>query len=84
MNPPAHRGVDGQCGGMWTRATGTPLMIIERILQKLIMRVHWGEAQGAGNGQAEESGHLIVDHSSAHGVELIHGQTSSRAEQVTR
>jgi hypothetical protein len=59
---------------MWTRTTGTLLMIIERILQKLIMRVHWSEAQGSGNGQTEESGHLIVDHSPAHRIELIRGQ----------
>lgn len=31
------QGVDGQCSGMWARATGTLLMIIERILQKLII-----------------------------------------------
>ena len=49
-------------------------MIIERILQKLITRVRWGEAQGSGHGEAEERGHLVVDHSPTNRVELIHGQ----------
>jgi hypothetical protein len=68
------QGVDSQRGGMWTRPSGALLMIIEDILQTLIMRIHGGQAQGSGNGQAEESRHLVVDHSSAHRVELIHGQ----------
>ena len=68
------QGVDSQRGGMWTRSAGAPLMIIERILQKLIMLICWCEAQGSGNGEAEESGHLVVDHSPAYRVELIHGQ----------
>jgi hypothetical protein len=38
------QGVDSQCGGIWTRSAGAPLMIIEGILQALIMRVRWSEA----------------------------------------
>lgn len=68
------QGVDSQCGGMWTRSAGAPLMIIEGILQALIMRVHWSEAQGSGHGEAEQGGYLVVDHSPAHRVELFHGQ----------
>jgi hypothetical protein len=68
------QGFDRQRGGMWTRSSGAPLMIIEGILHALITLVHWGEAQGSGNGQAEESGHLIVDHRPADRVELIPGQ----------
>lgn len=68
------QGVDCQRGGMWTRSAGAPLMIIERMQQKLIMLICWCEAQGSGNGKAEESGHLVVDHSLAYRVELIHGQ----------
>jgi hypothetical protein len=49
-------------------------MIIERILQTLIMRIRWGEAQGSGNGEAEERGQLVVDHGPAYSVELINGQ----------
>jgi hypothetical protein len=68
------QGVDNQCGGSWTSPAGTPLMIIERILQTLIMRIRWGEAQGSGNGEAEERGQLVVDHGPAYSVELINGQ----------
>jgi hypothetical protein len=45
-------------------------MIIERIEQKLIMRVHRTNSLSAGDAEAEESWHLVVDHSSAHGVEM--------------
>ena len=68
------QGVDRQRGGVWTRSSGASLMIIERTPQGLIPLVHWGEAQGSGNGEAEECGNLIVDHSPTHSVELVNGQ----------
>ena len=49
-------------------------MIIERILHTLITRVRRCEAQSSGNGEAEERGHLVVDHSPTYSVELINGQ----------
>jgi hypothetical protein len=66
--------VDDQCAGIWTGSAGAPLMIIEGILQALIMRLRWSEAQGSGNGEAEKSGYLVVDHSPAYRVELVHSQ----------
>jgi hypothetical protein len=68
------QGVDSQCGGMWTSPLGPPLMIIECLEQTLITRVHWGETQGSGDGKAEKSGHLIVDHCSTHCVDLSRRQ----------
>ena len=38
------------------------------------MRVNWTDALGPSNAEAEESGHLVVDHGFAHGVELSHRQ----------
>jgi hypothetical protein len=45
-------------------------MIIERIEQKLIMRVHRTHTLSAGDAEAEESWHLVVDQSAAYGVEV--------------
>jgi hypothetical protein len=45
-------------------------MIIECIEQMLIMPIHWTDALGPRNAEAEESGHLVVDHCFAHGGEL--------------
>ena len=61
-------------GRIRTGPAGTPLMIIERIQQQLIMRVRWGQAEGPGNAEAEESGHMIVDHGSAHCIDLSRRQ----------
>ena len=55
-----HKASTRQCDGVWTSPAGTPLMIIERIQQKLIMRVHWIDVNSAGDAEAEESGHLVV------------------------
>ena len=60
------QGVDSQCGGVWTSPASAPLMIIEGLEQTLITRVHWGKTQGSGDGKAEKSGHLIVDHRLTH------------------
>ncbi len=49
-------------------------MIIERIEQTLIMRVHRIDALGAGDAEAEKSGHLVVDHRSTYRVEVTGGQ----------
>jgi hypothetical protein len=46
-------------------------MIIERSEQKLITRVHRTNALSAGDAEAKQRRHLVVDHSSAHGVEVI-------------
>jgi hypothetical protein len=45
-------------------------MIIECIEQTLIMGVHRTDALGPGNAEAEEGGHLVVDHGFAYRVEL--------------
>jgi hypothetical protein len=45
-------------------------MIIERIQQTLIIRVHRTNTLGTGDAEAEESWHLVVDHGSAHSVEV--------------
>jgi hypothetical protein len=45
-------------------------MIIERIEQTLIMRVHRTNALAAGDAEAEKSRHLVVDHSSAYSAEV--------------
>jgi hypothetical protein len=74
QEPARAQGVDSQCGGIWTRSAGAPLMIIEGILQALIMSVGWSETQGSGNGEAEESGYLVVDHRQAYRLELVRGQ----------
>jgi len=46
-------------------------MIIERSEQKLITRVHRTDALSAGDAEAEKRRHLVADHSSAHGAEVI-------------
>ncbi|HET9777954.1 MAG TPA: hypothetical protein VFP81_01585 [Propionibacteriaceae bacterium] len=56
--------------GVRTSPAGAPLMIIERIEQTLIMGVHRANALAARDAEAEESRHLVVDHSSAHGIEV--------------
>jgi hypothetical protein len=49
-------------------------MIIECIEQTLIMRVHRTDTLGSSNAETEQSGHLVVDHGFAHGVELSRRQ----------
>ncbi len=49
-------------------------MIIERIQQPLIMRVHRTDAQGSRDAETEESGHLIFDQRLAYSFELTHRQ----------
>jgi hypothetical protein len=49
-------------------------MIIERIEQTLIMRVHRTNALGAGDAEAEKSRHMVVDHRSTYSVEVTGGQ----------
>jgi hypothetical protein len=71
---PVAQSVNGQCDGVWTSAAGAPLMIIERIEQTLIMRVHRTHALAAGDAEAEKSRHLVVDHGSAYGVEVTSRQ----------
>jgi hypothetical protein len=46
-------------------------MIIERSEQELITRVNRADALSAGDAEAKKRRHLVVDHSSAHGVEVI-------------
>jgi hypothetical protein len=55
--------VNGQCDGLWT-SPGASLMIIERIQQSLIMRVHWTDAQYPRDAETEVSGHLIFNQGS--------------------
>ncbi len=64
------QGVNGQCDGVWTSPTGATLMIIERVQQTLIIRVNRTNALCAGDAEAEEGWHLVVDHGSAHSVEV--------------
>jgi len=45
-------------------------MIIERIQQQLITRVRRGQAELPGDAEAEQHGHLIVDHGTAHCIDL--------------
>ena len=66
--------VNGQCDRLWTRLTGAPLMIIERIQQSLIMRVQRTDAQGPRDAETEESRHLILDQRLAYSIELTHRQ----------
>jgi hypothetical protein len=49
-------------------------MIIEGIQQSLIMRIHRTDAQGSGDAETEESGHLIFDQRLAYSIELTHRQ----------
>ncbi len=49
-------------------------MIIERIQQSLIMRVHWTDAQYPRDAETEVSGHLIFDQGLAYSVELTRRQ----------
>jgi hypothetical protein len=45
-------------------------MIIERVQQTLIIRVQRTNTLGTGDAEAEEGWHLVVDHGSAHSVEV--------------
>ena len=48
-------------------------MIIERVQQKLIMRVPRTNTVSAGDAEAEQNWHLVVDHGSAYSVEVAGG-----------
>jgi len=63
--------VDGQRCGLRSGPAGPTLMIIEGCQQELIMRIGRGESQSSGDGEAEESGHPVVDHPAADGLDLL-------------
>jgi hypothetical protein len=63
--------VNRERDGVRTSPAGTPLMIIERSEQQLIMGVHRTNALSAGDAETKKRRHLVVDHSSAHGVKVI-------------
>ena len=60
--------------GLRTGAAGTPLMIIERIQQRLIIWMGRHYPERPGDCQAEQRGHPVVDYRAAHCLELRHWQ----------
>jgi hypothetical protein len=69
-HPTGEQRADGLRGRIGTGPARTPLMIIERIQQQLITRVRRGQAERPSDGEAEQHGHLIVDHGTAHRIDL--------------
>ena len=49
-------------------------MIIECIEQRFVVGICWTDGQRTGDGKADESRHLVLDHGAAHGVDLVGGQ----------
>ncbi len=49
-------------------------MIIEGIEEQVIVRVRWVDGQGAGDCEAEESRHVVLDHGAANSADLVGGQ----------
>ena len=49
-------------------------MIIEGIEEQVIVRVRWVDGQGAGDCEAEESRHVVLDHGAANSADLVGGE----------